>query len=123
MDPLPPKTTGRYTQDVHSGSRLERGHEDEPVTKNTRRRKKGTGTLVLRGNVWHYWLKEGGKFVERVTTGCSNKDDARAWVRDHLKEVKKEGTKVAFDRPKKITVEVLLTTLRDHYTATGKASA
>jgi integrase len=78
--------------------------------------------LYLRGNTWWWKLREGGKEHPQPTR-CTNKDDARAWVREHLKTLKKEGTKVALDRPKKVTVEVLLTTLRDHYKDQGKASA
>lgn len=87
-----------------------------------KRRKKGSGSLILRGNVWWHKLRVDGK-EQCSSTGCTNKDDARAWIHEHLKMLKREGTKIALDRPKKITVEVLLTTLRDHYTSTGKASA
>jgi integrase len=87
-----------------------------------KRRKKGTGSLLKRGGVWSYVLKEGGK-RERKTTGCTNRDDAEAFVRERIKELKKQGTKVAFERPQKITVEMLITTLRSKYEEDGKACA
>src|SRR5437773_7231884 len=87
-----------------------------------KRRKKGTGSLWRRGNVWWYVLKVRGE-RECKNTGCTNRDDAAAFLRDRIKEVKREGVKRTLVRSKKITVETLITTLRDHYTATGKASA
>src|SRR5438128_11259286 len=85
------------------------------------KRRKGTGSLFRRGNVWWYALTVRGA-TERKSTGCTNRDDAAMALRERIKEVKRDGVKRALVRPKKITVETLLTTLRDHYTAAGKAS-
>src|SRR5438132_1346042 len=92
------------------------------TNKSKRRRKQGEGSLVKRGNVWWYALTINGT-PERKSTNCSNRDDAAQFLRERIAEIKREGTKAAFVRPTKITVETILTTLRDHYRDQGKASA
>src|SRR2546426_12316333 len=89
---------------------------------NKKRRKKGTGSLWRRGNVWWYVLKVRGE-RECKSTRCTNRDDAAAFLRERIKEVKREGVKRTLLRPKKITVETLITTLRSKYEEDRKASA
>jgi integrase len=94
----------------------------KPVTKMTKRRKKGTGSLFRRGNVWWYALTVRGA-TERKSTDCTNRDDAATALRERIKEVKCQGVKRALVRPTKITVKTLITTLRSKYENDGKASA
>lgn len=88
----------------------------------TARRRKGSGSLVKRGSIWWYALTVNG-VPERKSTGCANRDDAAACLRDRIKELKHEGIKHAPLRPKKITVETLIATLRSKYEEDGRASA
>lgn len=90
--------------------------------KKKKRRNKGSGSLTRRGNVWWYALTV-NRVPERKSTHCTNRDDAEAYLRDRIKEIKREGVKNALVRSKKLTVETLITTLRAKYEEDGKASA
>lgn len=80
------------------------------------------GSLFKRGPIWWYALTVNG-ITERKSTGCANREDAAAFLRERIEQLKREGLRTAPLRPKRITVGTLVALVPNQYEEDRKPSA